>query len=91
MNTAQPDRPFYLWLEDVCDIIEYNSEYNQDRINHIPFWWKCYRRNYSPVGAISYNYDGMRINLPENPRETFTQKPFPADDGPDIMADLGYL
>jgi hypothetical protein len=88
MNTAQPDRPFYLWLEDVCDIIEYNSEYNRGRIDRIPFWWDLYRRNYSPKEAIIYSYDGMPIDLPRNPNKTFTQKPFPADDAPDVTVDL---
>jgi hypothetical protein len=87
MNTSQPNRPFYLWLEDVRRIAEHNG----DKLGYIPFWWDCYRKNYSPVGAHSYNMGGATISTPKDKKEIFKQKPFTADDDPDIMADLGYL
>lgn len=87
MDTAHPNRPFHEWLEDVRRI----AEHNKDRLGHVPFWWACYRKNYSPLGAHGFNNSGMTVEAPPDRKGTLTQKPFPADPGPDIMNDLGLL
>jgi hypothetical protein len=91
MDTAKPNRPFYLWLDDVIELDRHN---NLGGISSVKFYWACYRRNYSPVGVCSYNMSGaVAIEIPEHStsNRSFKEKPFPSEPEPDIMMDLGLV